>query len=153
MRTNHAPAAGLAAVPQVSPGHRLVPATIQFFDQIARTVWIECPDWCTDDHVENPQLAVEDIVHTSDSQDFGIHTLGSPRLVFELYARITSDAYDRNPQLRQATVAVDDGDGEYAFLSPDMADDLADRLVAFASRIRQLSRTARAHQQQAGVSA
>lgn len=140
-----------APAPQVTPGHRLVPATITFFDDAARTVWIECPTWCVTDHVVDVQLAVEDIIHTSKIEDFGIGTLEKPGHVFELNAQIQSGPADPNPQLRQATVAVDDGCGEYAFLTPDMADDTADRLVSFAARIRQLSRTARAHQQQAQV--
>lgn len=140
-----------APAPQVTPGHRLVPATIQFFDKAARTVWVECPTWCVTDHVVDVQLAVEDIIHTSKIEDFGIGTLEKPGHVFALNAQIQSGPDDPNPQLRQATVVVDDGFGEDAFLTPDMADDLADRMVAFAARIRQLSRTARAHQQQAQV--
>lgn len=140
----------IAPAPQATPGRRLVPATIKFFDQIARTVWIECPDWCTDDHVENAQLAVEDIIHSSDTTDLGIGTLENERLVFELHAQIRTEPDDRDPRLRQAHIVVDEG-GEDALLTPDMADNLADRMIAFAAQIRQLSRTARTHQQ--GVTA
>lgn len=141
----------LNTTPQVTPGHRLVPAVIQFFGEAARTVWVECPTWCVTDHVADVQLAVEDILHTSRVESLAVATLESPRPAFELRVQIKLDPATTDWDTRQAHIVVDDGCGEDAFLTPPMADELADRLVAFASQVRQLSRTARAHQQQAQV--
>ncbi|MEV7387584.1 hypothetical protein [Streptomyces sp. NPDC091215] len=143
----------LPPVPTIKPGHRLVPAAIRWHQQPAQTVWIECPDWCTEEHHITAQLAIEDILHASDTEHLGIHTLEHPGLAFELYAQIKSDPATTDPRTRQAHIVVDDGGGEDAFLTPDMADDLADQLVAFAAKVRQLSRTARSHQMQAEVTA
>ncbi|MET9083720.1 hypothetical protein ABZX77_17805 [Streptomyces sp. NPDC004237] len=135
----------LFPAPTITPGHRLVPALIGFHGQVPQTVWIECPTWCIETHHASAQLAVEDIIHAGDAEHLGIHTMEKPGMVFELYAQLKSDPAAADPRMRQASVVVDDGGGEDAFLTPDMADALADDLIGFASQLRHLARTARLH--------
>ncbi|MER7927066.1 hypothetical protein ABTY96_28570 [Streptomyces sp. NPDC096057] len=143
-----------ATTPQVRPGHRLVPALIRWHREVtAQTVWIECPTWCSEPHHAVAQLAVEDIVHSSHAVYFGVDSIETTGMVFGLHAQIKADPQDSKPQFRQAHIVIDDGQGEDAFLTVDRADALADRLVAFAAQVRRLARTARAHQQQAEVTA
>jgi hypothetical protein len=47
--------------------------------------------------------------------------------------------------MRAAAVVVTDGSND-AYLTPDMADEFADGLVAFAEQVRALARTARGAQ-------
>lgn len=124
-----------------------MPATIGHLGLAPQVVWIECPDWCVTDHVVDVQLAVEDIIHTSRAESLAIATLESPSPAFDLHVQIKLDPATTDWHTRQAHIVVDEG-GELAFLTPDMADALADRMVAFAAQVRQLSRTARAHHQQ-----
>ncbi|MFH8613060.1 DUF6907 domain-containing protein [Streptomyces sp. NPDC018029] len=62
----------------------------------------------------------------------------------ELYCRVTSDPASPDPSMRAAHVLYGNGTGVDAYLTPDMADELADDLVAFAAEARGTARVAQA---------
>lgn len=143
-----APAASIT--PSVSPGHRLVPAAIGRRLEATQTVWIECPDWCIVDHVSEKEVAVEDISHSSydalGSENTASATVGSflsRGIAFELYASLKAEASSNDPRLHRAHIVLDDGGRDDAFLTEDMAEDVADRLVKFAAELRRIARVAR----------
>ncbi|MEU6768633.1 hypothetical protein ABZ916_39750 [Streptomyces sp. NPDC046853] len=120
-----------------TPGHRLVPARIA-----RQTVYVECPAWCIVDHVAEPESAVEDITHASDTSSIVTTSMVSRGVVSELYAAIKSDPASTDPRLRAAHVVVDEGIGEDAHMSPELAEAFADELIGFASEVRRLARIA-----------
>lgn len=65
--------------------------------------------------------------------------------VFEIYSQLFADPISEDPRMRAAAVVVTDGSND-AYLTPDMADEFADGLVAFAEQVRALARTARGAQ-------
>lgn len=103
--------------------------------------YVECPSWCTEDHVAANERHLEDVCHTSGAAD-----LMAPRqdgsaclmLLTRLLAGNGASSADRQPLV---TVDVDDVNGMY--LEPDAADEFADSLVAFAERVRGLADVAR----------
>lgn len=138
-----------APAPAVSPGHRLAPAAIGRRNEAPQVVWVQCPAWCAENHLAFAQVAVEDIVHTSEAEHLGVRSFLSRGLVFEMYATIKTDPAADDPRLRRAHVVVDDGSGEDAVLTPDMADAAADDLIAFAMRMKEAASIARAANQAA----
>jgi hypothetical protein len=136
-------ASPVPAAPVASPDHRLAPAAIGRSYEPAQIVWVECANWCTEDHVAGRQVAVEDIVHSSETSATAVGSFLSPGNVFELYATVKADASTHDPRLHRAHIVLDDGGGEDAFLTEEMAEEVADRLVKFAAEIRALARTAR----------
>jgi hypothetical protein len=130
-----APAVATSA-PAASVTPRISPALVN-----GQRVWLECPSWCTEDHVAANERHLEDVCHGSRAADLIVPRQdGSARLM--LLTRLIAGDYgsdeDREPLV---TVDVDDVQGMY--LSPKEADDFADGLVAFAEEIRALARTAR----------
>lgn len=130
-------------VPTVSPGCRLAPAAIGRRTEAPQIVWVEDPTWCTENHLDFGQVAIEDIVHSTDAEHLGIGSFLTDRLALELYASVKADVGATDPRLKGAHVVLDDGSGEDAFLTEDMADEFADRLVAFAEQVRRLAAVAR----------
>ncbi|MER6778450.1 MULTISPECIES: DUF6907 domain-containing protein [unclassified Streptomyces] len=115
---------------------RLVPAVVG-----GHQIWIECPSWCTVDHVAYSEGFLEDVWHCGDNADLFAPRIGkSPDLA--LYARLGLDPFDSDPGRRRAFVTVDDG-SEGFYMAPDQADQFADNLEAFAEKIRAMARTAR----------
>jgi hypothetical protein len=131
--------------PAIKPDHRLVPARIGRTNDTSVIVYVECPLWCTDDHVAEPVVNAVDISHTSSSEGLGVPSLLKNGLAHEMFAAIQSDPVAADPRLRAAHIIVEDGSNDYAFLTPEMTDELADKAVAFASHLRSLARTARLH--------
>ncbi|MFK4595742.1 DUF6907 domain-containing protein [Streptomyces pristinaespiralis] len=110
---------------------------------LVQTVYIECPtSWCAVDHLEW-EGALEDISHYSDSDVVQLNTLTDDDTGHsEMYVGISMDPVASDPRLRAAHVMVTDAVGD-AYLTPDMADEYADELIAFASQIREKARIAR----------
>lgn len=137
--------ANVAPFPAIKPGHRLVPARVGRNER-TQIVYVECPLWCTEDHVANWQYDVEDIVHYGDMDGVTVPTMLKPGLAhFSWSVRIASDPTAPEPSLRAAHVLIDDENPDEARLTPEMADEMADDLIAFASHIRAAARTARLH--------
>lgn len=119
----------------ITNAHRIVPAIVH-----GRQIHIECPSFCTVDHVASPEGFIEDIWHAGDYADLMAPRMGkSPELA--LFARLGLDPYDSDPARHQTFVTVDDG-GEGYYMAPDQAEEFADNLEAFAARIREMARLA-----------
>lgn len=134
--------------PAIKPGHRLVPATIGRSGH-TQVVYIECPTaWCTQDHVADRQVAIEDVDHYSSIVGWSVDSMLDPgTAVHELYVRVHSDPSHELPELRTAHVLLGNGAPFDSYLTPDAADEAADELAAFVAKIRAAARTARLHNQ------
>ncbi|MFB6805442.1 DUF6907 domain-containing protein [Streptomyces sp. NPDC056387] len=115
---------------------RLVPAVVG-----GHQIHIECPVWCTVDHVAYSEGFLEDVWHCGDQADLYAPRIGkTPDLA--LYARLGLDSFDPDPARRKTFISVDDG-SEGFYMAPDQADQFAENLEAFAEQIRAMARTAR----------
>ncbi|MEU9323228.1 hypothetical protein AB0D91_05350 [Streptomyces canus] len=133
-----------ATFPAIKPGHRLVAALIGN-QKSAHVAPVECPTWCVEDHLAAPTM-FEDVTHTSASEDVGISSFLKPDGSLLMYAMLQADPASSDERLRQAHIGIETGDmPEYH--TPDMAERFADDLIAFASQLRNLARTARLHNQ------
>lgn len=115
---------------------RFVPAVVR-----GQRIMIECPGWCTVDHVESPEGFLDDVWHAGDYADLNAPRIGKDAELV-LFARLGIDPYASEPERRQAFVTVDGGD-EGSYMTPDLADEFAANLEAFAEQIRSMARTAR----------
>lgn len=139
--------------PVVKPGHRLVPAKVGRSEQTSVIVYIEDPTWCTEDHVAEPVRDIEDIMHRSEPAGFGVLSFSHNIPDHELYAYIEADPLADKPVMKAAHIVVEDGGNEYSYLTPAMADELADKVVGFAAHLRHLARDVRQANQTSGDSA
>ena len=135
----------LAVFPAIASNHRLVPARVGRTNDTSVIVFVECPLWCTTDHVAEPVGDAVDISHASGSEGLFVRSFMKTSATSELFAAIQTDPVASDPRLRQAHIVVEDGGNDYAHLTPEMADELADKAVSFASHLRSLARTARLH--------
>ncbi|MFG2328279.1 DUF6907 domain-containing protein [Streptomyces sp. NPDC048604] len=115
---------------------RFVPAVVS-----GTEIQIQCPAWCTIDHVADSNGCIEDVWHSSDHVDLKLPHLGDSDDLFT-YAYLGLDPTSSIPGRRKPFVLVEDG-GEGYHMSPDQADRFADNLEAFAARIREMARVAR----------
>ncbi|QER88615.1 DUF6907 domain-containing protein [Streptomyces tendae] len=142
------PTAADKSQPTLKPGFRLVPALIGT-RKASHTAWIPCPSWCVEDHTAEP-YQLEDITHASKSEDVGISSFLKPNGDLLMFAMLQADPAATDSRLRQAHIAVEAGDmPEYH--TPEMAEALADDLIAFASSLRHLARAARLHNASQGA--
>lgn len=127
-----------------APTPRLVPALVGPAD-LAQAIFIPCPEWCVVDHLD-PMSCFDDIVHYSDADSVTVLTLTDNDTAHsELSLNISSDPTARDPRLRAAHIVVNDAASVDAYLTPDMAEELADDLITFAVKMRTAARTAREH--------
>lgn len=119
-----------------APHPRIVPAVVG-----GNRIYVECPSFCTVDHVASPEGHIEDVWHGGDYAHLNVPRLGkSPDLL--AFARLGIDPASSDPAKRTAFVFVDDG-GEGYEMSPAQADTFADNLERFAAEIRGMAHTAR----------
>lgn len=138
------PTAANQSQPAIKPGFRLVPALIGT-RKSAHTAWIECPVWCIEDHTDEPTM-LEDVMHTSKSEDVGISSFLKQDGSLLMYAMLQADPAATDERLRRAHIGIETG-GVPDYHTPEMAEAFADDLIAFASQVRQLARAARRHNQ------
>ncbi|MEU1434009.1 hypothetical protein ABZ438_07910 [Streptomyces sp. NPDC005786] len=127
----------------VSPGMRLVPARVGRPGKV-QSIYIECPSFCTQDHVDDWQYDIEDIEHTGARFSVEVPTMadgGDP--LYEWYGRVSSDPWSSDARMRSAHVLVGDCSREDARLTPDMTDELADKVIAYGLQLRAAARVAR----------
>jgi len=116
-------------------GSRLVPAVVG-----GHQIHIECPAWCTVDHVAYAEGFLEDVWHCGGQADLYAPRIGkTPDLA--LYARLGLDPFDSDPARRKSFITVDDG-SEGFYMTPEQAVHFAENLDAFAEQIRGVARTA-----------
>jgi hypothetical protein len=140
----------VATFPAIKPGHRLVPAKVGRTNDTSVIAYVECPIFCIEDHVDEPVRNIEDIVHRGDTASVLVPTFGYGAYPIQLHATVESDPTAQDPQYRAAHITVQDAGGSaYSYLTPEMADRLADEAVKFAAKLRENARTARLHNQHA----
>lgn len=129
--------------PVVSSVPGMAPALVGTYRR-NQVVHIPCPAWCDQDHMDTP-YALEDIDHYSGMVGWSVDSILDPgTAVHEMYARVHSDPSHDDPRMRAAHVAVGNGAPIDAYLAPEMADASADELIAFALRMKEAARVARA---------
>lgn len=141
--TTVVPAPVPGAVESATPPPRFVPASVGRPGRV-QTVLVSCPTWCVLDHVSERVVAVEDVSHRGAVSFAQVPTMGDDHYsAFELYAQLYSDPASADPRMRTAAVVITDGSND-AYLTPDMADATAEELIAFAMRMKETARIARA---------
>lgn len=145
-------ASNLYPLPTPRPGHRFVPAKVGHSNAASVIVLIEDPVWCTEDHIAEPVRDLVDIMHRSEPSGFGVHSFVRNIRTHELYAYMESDPVATDAAMKAAHVVIEDGGNEYSYLTPAMAEELADRVVGFASHLRSLARAVRQANQTTGDS-
>ena len=85
------PTAAAKSEPAIKPGFRLVPALIGT-RKSAQIAHIECPLWCVEDHTAEP-YQLEDIVHSSKSEDVGISSFLKQDGSLLMYAMLQDVGY------------------------------------------------------------
>lgn len=136
--------------PAIRPGFRLVPALIGTLTN-NHIAYVECPVWCTEDHTDYP-YTLDDIAHQGDDdaearvRSFAI----DPSVAtFAWSARLYSDPSATDPRMRAVHVMLTDDTRLDAHATPEMTDQLADEMVAFAGQLRHHAQAARLHNQAA----
>jgi len=129
---------------------RLVPAKVGPLGRV-QTVYIPCPEWCVVDHMDRT-ANLDDVMHYSDGDIVQVSTLTDDvNAHSEMYANISVDPTAADPRLRAAHLVINNGASPNdAYLTPDMADELADEMIAFASQLRAKARIVRLHNQAGG---
>jgi hypothetical protein len=138
----------------VAPGHHLAPVAIGAPGPKQQIVFVPCPDWCTTNHVAEWVNFLEDLDHTGD--ELAVHVpsfFNGDKPVYSLAASVCCDPMSRDEQMRAAHVIVGDAGSVDAYLTPDMADGVADDLVKLAAKLREHARTARLHNEALAVTA
>lgn len=120
----------------VQPTPRLSPALVN-----GQRIWIECPTWCTEDHIAANERHLEDVCHTSGAADLMAPRQDGPAQLLLLTRLIAGTGSSPDALQPLVTIDVDDVNGMY--LEPAAADAFADNLTAFAEQVRALARTAR----------
>lgn len=134
------PAASVTSAP--TPPPRFVPTSIGRPGRV-QTVHVACEPWCVLDHVAERVVAVEDISHRGTPDCVQVPTMTDDLYsAFEVYSQLYSDPTSDDPRMRVAAVTVTDGSRE-AYLTPDMTDEAADELIAFAMRMKEMASVAR----------
>ncbi|KPC79524.1 DUF6907 domain-containing protein [Streptomyces sp. NRRL S-4] len=111
---------------------RLRPATVG-----GNPIHIECPAWCTSDHVEG---FLVDVFHTGEPVDLVAPTLDGPPQPL-LHARLHADTFGTDVPRQAPHIVVDDESQLFA-MTPAQALEFADDLVAFAAQVRALAEQA-----------
>lgn len=143
----------LYPLPTPRPGYRFVPAKVGATNATSVIVLVEDPEWCTEDHVDEPVRDLSDIMHRGDVASVMVPTFGFGAYPVQLHAWVEADPVASEPEFRAAHITVQDaGGGDYCHLTPAMAEKLADDAIGFASELRHKARTARLANQKAGDS-
>lgn len=121
------------------PETRIVPALID-----SQRVFLECPIWCTIDHVRENQKFLVDVWHSGNFADLEApRSSGIPDLL--AYARLGIDPFSSDETMRRPFLFVEDGSSaKGSYLDADNAEKFADNLVAFAEKIRAMGRVLKA---------
>ncbi|MYW66291.1 hypothetical protein GTY65_19860 [Streptomyces sp. SID8379] len=127
--------------PATRPGFKLVPATIGSPTKGQALVYVECPNWCTEDHADEWQHSVDDVSHWGDYFGASIPSFTQDDAALDLSARVFADPYSADARMRGAHVLVETAAGD-RHLTSQMADEIADDLIKLAGKIREAARVA-----------
>ncbi|MFF7521312.1 DUF6907 domain-containing protein [Streptomyces pseudovenezuelae] len=129
---------------ETQPGWHLAPARLGKPGSQADVV-VPCPDFCAEDHIADWHNHAVDLDHWGSREaDWDIDSItAAGERVLSLSARLYLDPNNSDPRLRSANVRMDDETTD-VFLTPEMAEQAADSLIAFAGKLRHLARQARA---------
>jgi hypothetical protein len=140
--------------PAIRPGHRLVPAKVARSGETGVIAFIECPNWCVEDHVADYVGSLQDVMHRGENAYVAVPTFAYGAYPVQMHASVQLDPAASDPQMRAAHVLVSDSTGNNdAYLTPEMADAVADELIGLASELRHKARTARLHNASQGAQA
>ncbi|MFD7705638.1 DUF6907 domain-containing protein [Streptomyces sp. NPDC059786] len=132
-----APSPAPAALP---PGFRLVPALIGRPGS-AQYAWVPCPEWCTQDHASDRQVAVEDVWHSGPFVDLEMpHRDGIELLA---YFRLGLDPYSSDEAKRRPFIFGEDGftaNGRY--MDAEHVIEMCDKAEASITALRALAQQA-----------
>lgn len=130
---------------EVRPGFRLVPALVGRSSEPGTIVYVECPDWCTVDHVAARSVFLEDVSHQGERQGMSLSPSRGERVPVEVYlSQWPASGHDEG----RPFLAVD-VDYEVNAYDRTAALALADQLVAFAENVRRLAESLPAEDGQA----
>ncbi|MFE5629944.1 DUF6907 domain-containing protein [Streptomyces sp. NPDC056543] len=145
----HLPTSFLPGIPAQPTGEqsvqataqtRLVPAVVGVKGRTQR-IHVECPIWCVVDH--SRIVTLDEVTHYSSSDVVQVPTfLHEDTSHSDLSLSISVDPDSPDPREREAHILVDNGTFEEARLTPQLAEELADDLIAFASQLRHRAREA-----------
>lgn len=133
--------------PILKPGFELAPAQIG-----SVVVYVQCPIWCTVDHVNESVNDVVDIMHKSDAEGVYVSSFLKCGPTHELFARIQLDPAASDSRLQQAHVVVEDAGSDDAYLTPEMVEELAAEAINFGKYLLRLGAKVRAFNSDQGIS-
>lgn len=117
------------------PGYRFVPALIGRSTDPGVIAYVECPSWCTVDHIAQHSSYLEDVNHEGERRAMCFTPSKGPRVPVEVF--LTQWPGTHEPQTQLAV----DLDYEVETYDRTAALALADQLVAFAADVRRLAQT------------
>jgi hypothetical protein len=136
--------------PAIAPGHHLAPVAIGAPGPKQQIVFVPCPDWCATNHISEWVHFLPDLDHTGEEHTAHIPSFfNDTKPAYSLTSAVGCDPMSSDPKMRAAHVIVGDAGSVDAYLTPDMADQVASDLEQLATKIREHSRTARLHNQAA----
>lgn len=138
----------VATFPAIAPGHHLAPVAIGAPGPEQKIVFLPDPDFCVTNHVSGWVHFIEDVDHTG--EEFAVHIpsfFNEGKPVYTLSATVGSDSMSTDPKMRAAHVIIGDEGSVDAYLTPDMASQVADDLRKLAAKVDEAARTARLHNQ------
>lgn len=120
--------------PAITPGCRLVPATIGR-EGATQTAWIPCPHWCVLDHEAERVTWLEDINHEGERRAMKFApSNGAAAVPIEVFV-------SHWPGSEEQPMLAVDLDREVETYGRTAALALADQLVAFAVDVRRMAQT------------
>lgn len=112
---------------------------------------VSCPDFCDENHVKDWHNHAVDLDHWgSNDADWEADSVTNPGArLLALTARLYLDPNNPDPRMSSANIRVDDETVD-VFWTPEMAEQRADDLIAFATQLQHLARQARAFNERTG---
>lgn len=122
-------------LPPAQSGTRLVPALVGRSTDRGTIVHIECPDWCTVDHVADRSVFLEDINHQGAPASLRLPADHPARVPVEVYL----SWWPASPGEAARPCLSVDIDTEVMVYGRAAALALADQVAAFAENVRELA--------------
>lgn len=127
----------LYPLPEPKPGYRFVPALIGRPMDAGIVTWVECPRWCTVDHMASRSVFLEDVNHQGEPAALNLPSDHPSRVPVEVYLSWWPAAQGA---AEKPCLSVDI-DSEVMVYGRAASFALADQLVAFAADVRRLAQT------------